>query len=354
MLSFLRIFSKRLLYLLITMFLTTAILYGVLMLIPVGARAIIFLPNLPPHLTDEQYARMIRLAIQENHLQDPYPVQYFYWLKNLVHGDLGYSHSLHEEVFSAIIRRAPVTIELTLYAIVLFFPLGLLSGTIAGSRQNSLVDYLLRFIAYIATSLPPFILALLLLAFFYVNLHWFSPERLGLAANKIVSSDGFRQYTGMMTLDGFLNGQPAVSLDALRHLVMPIITLALAHWATLSLVTRRTLIEEQSKDYVLAAKARGLSNPQITWRHTLPNIISPTLTSSFFSIASLVSGVFVVEIIFGFHGISELAVSSMTTNFDIAGGLGFSLYSVFVVVVLMAILDLIQSILLSRSQGDKI
>lgn len=353
MLAFLRLLAKRILALLVTMLITTAVLYGIAMLTPVGARAELFLPkNLPPHLTDEQYTQLIQLAIQKNHLGDPYPVQYFYWLKNLLQGNWGYSYTLNEGIYEAIMRRAPVTAELTLYSILLFLPLGLLAGVIAGSRQGRGIDHCVRLAAYIATSLPPFILALILLAFFYVDLYWFAPERLGDATTLIVNSAQFHTYTGLLTLDGLLNGQPNVSLDALRHLMMPVITLTLPHWATLARITRAAVIEEQGQDYTVAAKARGLSQRQITWHHVLPNAIAPALTSSVLSVASLVSGVFVVEIIFGFHGLSEIAVSSMQSIIDPPAALGFIVYSVFVVSLLMAVLDLIQSALNPRLRGS--
>jgi len=352
MLIFLRLLSKRLLSLLVTLLVTTAVLYGIAMLAPLGARAALFLPkNLPAHMTDQQYMQLIMLAIQKNHLRASYPVQYFYWLKNLVQGNWGYSYTLQQDVFQAILQRAPVTAELTLYSILLFLPLGLLAGVMTGSRQNSAVDHSFRLAAYIATSLPPFILALILLAFFYVDLYWFAPERLGDAATLIVNSAQFHSYTGLLTVDGLLNGQPGISLDALRHLAMPVFTLTLPHWATLARVTRAAMIQEQSQDYTVAAKARGLSHRQITWRHMLPNAVAPALTSSVLSVASLLSGVFVVEIIFGFHGISEVAVSSMQSTIDPAAALGFIVYSVFVVSLLMAILDLIQSAFNPRVRG---
>ena len=158
-------------------------------------------------------------------------------------------------------------------------------------------------------------------------------------------SDQFRQYTSLLTIDGLLNGRPDISLDALSHLVMPVFTLAIAHWATLGRVTRATMIEELHQDYVVAAKARGVSERRIIWRHTLRNAIGPALTSSLLSAASLVTGVFVVEIIFNFHGISAIAVRSMEFIPDAPAALGFAIYSVIVVLILMGILDLIQSIL---------
>lgn len=333
---------KRIFSVIITLLITTIVLYATVMFTPAETRAELYMPKNPGHQTEEQRQRMIERIIVVNHLNDSFPVQYFYWVTNLLHGNWGYSPTLQEDVLTAIIRRTPVTAELTLYSILAFIPLGIISGVIAGSRKNKPVDQGFRAAAYVATSLPPFILALILMAIFYVGLYWFAPERISSATSLIIVSDKFRQFTGFLTIDGWLNGRPDISLEALRHLVMPVFTLAIAHWATLGRVTRVTMIGEQHQNYVVAAKAHGIPERRIIWRHMLRNAISPALTSSLLSAASLITGVFIVEIIFDFHGISEIAVSSMQFIPDAPSALGFAIYCVIVVLVLMGILDMVQ------------
>ena len=340
----LRHLINRILSIPITLFIITAALYAVVMLTPAETRATLYMPrNMSPRMTEEQYQKLLDLMIERYHLNDPYPVQYFYWVGNLVQGNWGYSETLQEDVLTAILRRTPATAELTLYSILVFIPLGLISGVIAGSRQNQLADHPFRLTAFIATSLPPFILGLVLMAIFYVDLHWFAPGRSSSAVSVVVNAEQFRQFTGLLTVDGLLNRRPDVSLDALRHLVMPVFTLAIAHWATLGRVTRATMIEELKKEYVVAAKARGIPEHKVVWRHALRNAIAPALTSSLLSAASLLTGVFVVEIIFNFHGVSVVAVRSMAFIPDAPAALGFAIYSVIVVLIMMGILDLIQS-----------
>ena len=340
----LRHLINRILSIPITLFIITAALYAVVMLTPAETRATLYMPrNTSPRMTEEQYQKLLDQMIERYHLNDPYPVQYFYWIGNLVQGNWGYSETLQEDVLTAILRRTPATAELTLYSILVFIPLGLISGVIAGSRQNQLADHPFRLTAFIATSLPPFILGLVLMAVFYVDLHWFAPGRSSSAVSVVVNAEQFRQFTGLLTIDGLLNRRPDVSLDALRHLVMPVFTLAIAHWATLGRVTRATMIEELKKEYVVAAKARGIPEHKIIWRHALRNAIAPALTSSLLSAASLLTGVFVVEIIFNFHGVSVVAVRSMAFIPDAPAALGFAIYSVIVVLIMMGILDLIQS-----------
>lgn len=349
----LRYLLKRTLSIPLTLFVITAALYAVVMLTPAETRATLYMPkNASPRMTEEQYQHLLELNIERYHLNDPYPVQYYYWISSLLKGNWGYSPTLQGDVLSAILLRTPATAELTLYSLLVFIPLGLISGVAAGARQNQGTDHRFRLLAFIATSLPPFILALVLIAIFYVGLYWFAPGRISLAIGSFVNSDQFHQYTGLLTIDGLLNGRPDISLDALRHLVMPVFTLAIGHWATLGRVTRAVMIEELKKEYVIAAKARGIPEQKIIWRHTLRNAIAPALTSSLLSAASLLTGVFVVEIVFNFHGISVIAVSSMQFVPDAPAALGFAIYSVIVVLILMGILDLVQSSLDPRIREE--
>jgi peptide/nickel transport system permease protein len=337
---------KRLLSLILTLLITTMVLYATVMLTPPETRASLFISQKSTsHRTEEQLQQLIQRIIVEKHLKDPFYVQYYYWVSDLLKGNWGYSNVLQEDVFEAISRRAPVTAELTLYSLLIFIPLGLISGVVAGSRKNQPIDHGFRLFAYIAASLPSFILALILLATFYIDLYWFAPGRMSDPIQRLVTSDNFRTFTGLLTIDGLLNGQPKVSLDALRHLAMPVITLTLTHWSTLGRVTRASMIEENQQDYAVAARAHGVSESRITWRHLFPNAFAPALTSSILSAASLITGVFVVEIIFNIHGISDIAVSSMQNVPDAPAALGFTIYSVFVVFLLMTLLDILQSIL---------
>ncbi len=344
--AILRTLAIRVLTLILTLFVVTAVLYATVMFTPPETRAELFMPrNMSPRATEEMIQKMIDDIIERYRLDDPYPVQYYYWVTNLVKGNWGYSPSMQEDIFSAIMRRTPVTAELTLYSMLVFIPLGLISGVIASSKKNRLVDHGFRLTAFIATSLPPFILALVLLSVFYIDLYWFAPERISSSFTSVLMSETFHQYTGLLTIDGLLNHRPDVSLDALRHLVLPVFTLAIAHWATLGRVTRATMIEELNQNYVVAAKARGIPDRRITWRHTLRNAIPPSLTSSLLSAATLLTGIFVVEILYSFPGISDIAVSSMAFVPDTAAAIGFAIYNVIMVWVLMSLLDLLQMLI---------
>lgn len=335
---------KRVLSLILTLFIITAVLYATVLFTPAETRATLFMPrNISAHMTDEQYQNHIENIIEQYHLNDPYPVQYYHWITSLIKGNWGYSPTLQQDVLAGIIQRTPVTAELTLFSLLIFIPFGLISGVVAAAKEKKLGDHSFRFAAFIATSLPPFILALLLMVIFYVDLYWFAPGRSSFNLNTLLTREGFHLYTGLLTVDGLINRRPDITIDALRHLAMPVFTLAVAHWATLARVTRVSMIDELKQDYVVAARARGIAEGRIIWRHTLRNATAPALTSSLLSAAALLTSVFVVEIIFSFRGISEIAVMSMAYVPDSAAALGFAIYNVIIVWFLMVILDLLQS-----------
>jgi peptide/nickel transport system permease protein len=217
----------------------------------------------------------------------------------------------------------------------------LVSGAVAASRRFQMFDHTFRLAAFTATSLPPFILAIMLLVVFYVGLYWFPPERLSTNISQDVRSPAFTAYTGLMTVDGFLNGRPDISEDAARHLVLPVVTLSLLHWATLGRVTRATMIEELNKEYIIAARGRGIPSRRVVWRHAFRNALSPSLTSTALSAASLFTGVFMTEIIFSFHGLSRFIVGAVYATPDTPAVMGFAIYSVIVVLLLMLMLDVI-------------
>jgi peptide/nickel transport system permease protein len=330
----------------LSLLVTTAAIYAIAMLAPAEQRAALYLPsNLPPHLSAEQIQHLTDLAIERNGLDDPFPVQYGRWAGRLLRGEWGWSPILRQDVLAALLTRVPDTAELALFATLVFLPLGLISGALAGAQRGRPLDAAFRLAAFASTSIPPFILGLLLLALFYVAWPLFPPGRLSLANDLFVRSDSFRSLTGFLTVDGLLNGRPDISLDALRHLVLPVATIGLLHWATLGRITRAALIETLQEPHATASLARGLPRRRVIWRHAFRLAAVPGLTSSALSAASLVTGVFVVEIIFGLHGISELAVAALGTIPDASLAVGFSVFCVLLVLPLMLALDLAKAAL---------
>jgi peptide/nickel transport system permease protein len=343
---FLRFIITRFLAIPVTVLIVTMTLYAFVLLTPAEARAQLYFPTrMSPRMTEEMLQEYTQRIIRDHHMDEPYPVQYLYWLRELLLGNWGYSPVLNEDVLPALVRRTPVTAEIILYSLLLYVPLGLVTGTIAGWKKNQRFDRNFRIGAFISSAIPTFILALVLLDVFYVALHWFPPERLSMANNLLYKSDDWRSITGLLTIDGLLNGKPSISVDALRHLVLPVVTVALFYWATLGRITRAGIIEESKKEYILAAQARGVSHHSLMWGHSFRNVLTPALTHTALSIAWLLTGVYVVEIIYNFRGISEVGIQGVQYIPDAPSIMGFAIYSVILVSLTMFALDVLQAVL---------
>ncbi len=189
--SILRRFSFSILRSVLTLLLITSALYATVMLTPPETLASLYMPKrTSPRMTEEMYEQLLQDMVEKYHLDDPFPVQYYYWAGNLLKGNWGYSPNLQEDVFPGLVRRAPATLELTFYAILIYFPLGLLSGVLAGTRKKGVIDRLFRSIAFVATSLTPMILAIMMMVIFYITLRWFAPGRLGTAFAPLITAEG--------------------------------------------------------------------------------------------------------------------------------------------------------------------
>ncbi|MEZ4518973.1 MAG: ABC transporter permease [Chloroflexota bacterium] len=342
----------RLLFVPLTLIIVTAGLYGIVMMAPAEERAELYLPpRLPRTMTAERFEAVINDIIEENGLNDPYLVQYAHWIGNLLHGDWGWSPTFNEDVFTLLKKRLPVTAELTFYSVLLLVPIALASGVVAGWRAYTPVDRGFRALAFVSTSIPPFILGLFLLAIFYVGLGMFPPGRTGIYSLNMSTSD-FRTITGFLTIDGLLNGRPDVTIDAFKHLVLPVFTLSLLYWATISRVTRVSMIEEKSQEYLVAAKAKGLPDRTLEWRHAFRNATVPAFTAMILSAAGLVTGVYVIESVFDFKGLSELVTKGFFAAPDAPLVLGFAVFSVLLVLPIMLVFDLLRTLIDPRLREE--
>lgn len=340
-----RIFSA-----VISLIIITMVLYSGFMLTPPEARARIYLPpGKGGERASEQYIENI---IKENHLREPYLVQYFYWAKSLLQGSWGYSPTLNADVLPSLLHRTPATLELALYSLLMLIPLGLASGLVSGWRPGSMFDSGFRGLAFLGTSMPSFIVSIILISILYIQLDWLAPGRIDIKTELQMYRSGFVEYTGALTLDSLLNKRFDIFIIALKHLIMPVFTLSIYHWATLGRITRASIMNERGKEYIVAARARGVKESKLIWKHALRTILAPSLTAMALSAASIVTGLFVTEIIYGLTGISQVIVTAMSSYPDAPAALGFSVYSVIMVLGLMLILDFIQATLDPRVREE--
>lgn len=292
------------------------------------------------YITDPRQIRNIEAIIQKYGLNQPFYIQYFKWIEQVLQGNLGWSQSARMQVLNALINYFPATLELALYAAPLTIIVGIILGKVAAVKKDTAVDHLLRSMAIIGWSLPSFWLGIVLLAMFYGGLGIFGPGRLSTWAEALVLSGQFKTYTGLYTIDAILNLNGAVLLDALSHLVLPVTTLVIINVAVLMRVMRSSMLEQLNKTYVIAARARGLKEKVVIDKHVTKNALIPVITLSGLLTASMLSGMVITETVFEIKGIGYFAARA-ATQLDVSAVLGFALFAGTLFVIANLIVDIL-------------
>lgn len=234
-------------------------------------------------------------------LNKPLYVQYLTFVKNILTGDLGTSAVSTIPVAEELKRRWPATFELALAATLVAVIFGIPVGILAAVRKNSLLDTLSMSLSLVGVSMPVFWLGLLLVYLFAVNLHWL-PTGGRLSTDLAID---FRPITGFLVLDGMLALKPEVLMDALRHLILPALTLGTIPLAILTRITRSAMLEVLSQDYVRTARAKGLAERQVILKHALKNALLPVVTIVGLQFGTLLGGAILTETIFSWPGIGS-------------------------------------------------
>ncbi len=341
---------RRLLLLPVILIGVTIMIFLMLSRLSPAERAALYVRDIPKN------ERMMDGIIKRYGLNDPIPVQYWHWLVGrkdaetgemkggILRGDFGYSRTGNQEVSALIKRRFPATIELTLYSIVPILGIGIWLGIIAAVNHNKLIDQVARVFSIIGYSFPSFVFGLLVLMFFYVQLGWFPPGRVSDWATAIIDSPVFKTYTSLVTIDALLNGRFDIFLDALRHMVLPIITLSYINWASFLRVTRSSMLETLRQDYVVTARAKGVKENDVVNKHARPNALIPVATLGGLLIAGLLGGVVITETIFEYPGIGS-AAGAAAANLDVITVLAFTLMTAGILVLANLIVDVLYAIL---------
>jgi peptide/nickel transport system permease protein len=295
----------------------TLLIFSLLQLLTPAMRASLY-------ITDPRQLNAIPDIIRKYHLDQPVYVQYWEWLRQVIHGDLGWSETAREPVMAAIAGYFPATLELALYSFACILALGIWLGTISAVRKDQIVDHISRFTSISGASLPTFVWGLLLLMIFYGHFGWFPPGRLGLDADLFVRSGRFHPYTGLLTIDAILNGQWWLLWDVLRHLVLPVATLTYFLTAVLVRITRSSMLETLRTDYVRTAEAKGLPRVVVVDKHARRNALIPVITLASLLFVGLLSGVVITETVFNWPGIGRWGVAA-SQQLDIPAVTGFAL-----------------------------
>lgn len=262
------------------------ILRRVLYMVPIlfGVSIVVFLilhlvPGDPARLVAGPDATLEDVEIVRSTLglDQPLPVQYVTWLGNLLHGDLGRSARTHRPVTHELGLTIPATVELTLAAILVAVAIGVTAGTIAGVRRNSIFDYVSMIVALLGVCTPSFWLGLMLMLVFAVKLDLL----------------------------------PTTGRGGLDHLVLPAVTLGVGAAAIIARVTRSSMLEVLSMDYIRTAHAKGLTERSVVVRHAVKNAFIPVITVIGLEFGYLLAGAVVTETVFAYPGVGRLLVEAI-------------------------------------------
>lgn len=261
-------------------------------------------------------------------LDRPVAIQYGIYLSNLLHGNLGISAQTRTPVATELASAFPATAELAAFAITVSVFVGVGLGLWAAVRRAKVTDHVIRVISLVGISVPTFWLALVVYYIFFFKL------RLLPGTGRLSPVDVPPPHvTGMYTIDSLLAGEWGTFTDALAHLVMPASVLALFTVGLLTRFTRSSVLEVLNTEYVLAARAKGLSPTAITFRYVLRGALVPVITVVGISFGSLLSGAVLIEEVFSWHGIGQYAYQGATKlDLPVVMGVGLVVGAIFVVV----------------------
>ena len=282
----------------------------------------------------------VRAALEKRYgLDQPLPMQYLYYVRNLLRGDLGESISKRRPVADELRQRVPATIELTIAAMGLAILAGVPLGIVSAIRHDRWPDHLARFITLIGTSVPVFWLGLLLLYVFFYRLHWLpGPGRLD------VGMQAPPTITGMVTFDALVQGEWDVLRAAVRRIILPSIVLGAFAMGIIARMLRSSLLAAMGDDYVRTARAKGLVERRVVAGHAMRNALIPTVTVLGLTSASLLAGAVLTETIFSWPGIGGFAVTA-ALKLDYPGLLGVTLVVAVVYVLINLLVDIAYGIL---------
>lgn len=294
-------------------YITKNFLYSLLIII--GVITVTFcllyvIPGDPARMLLGQRAdvKSVEAVKEELGLNKPIYIQYVDFLYKAVQGNLGRSYSTNREVVKTILDKFPATALLATSALFLSTILGVLIGIISSIKRYSFVDNASMIFALIGISIPQFVFALIMVLIFGAVLKWFP-------------------------ISGYIT-------QGWDHLILPMVTLALRPLAIIARMTRSSMMDVMSSDYVRTAKAKGLSSGKVIFKHTLRNALNPVITTLSASLAATLGGAFFIEYIFNWPGIGLLAVDAIL-KLDFPVIQGTVLFSAVIFVVINFFVDII-------------
>lgn len=273
----LELICKRLLLAIPTLFLVSLMVFSLQKLLP--GDPVLAMAG------EERDPAVIAQLREQYHLNDPLPTQYLWWLGNALRGDLGTSLRTQEPVTTLIASKLPVTLELSLLAMIVALVVGISMGIVAAVRKNSWVDHTTNFVALSGISIPHFWLGILLILLFSVHLQW-------------------------LPASGYVSLSESVSQN-LKTLLLPALVLGTGLAATLMRHTRASMIAVLKADYIRTARAKGLLPKKVILKHAFRNALVPVITLTTLLFGELLGGAVLTEQVFTLPGFGKMIVDAV-------------------------------------------
>ena len=327
---------RRLISLPIVIFAVSIVIVGLLQILPPTQRAVAFVRS-------EQQVRNLDVIIRQYGLDRSFPVQYGIWLREALKGNLGYSRSAPGPVTEVIRKRLPISAELAFFSLLPIIGVGIAMGTAAALHKDKFIDQFSRIMAILGWSLPTFVFGIWVLAIFYGGFGLFGIGRVSNTFFTELAKGTITTPTGFMTIDALINGRLDLFWDALMHLVLPVLTLAVVSSAQIMRVMRASLLDALSQDYVRTARAKGLPKSAVDKKHARRNALIPVITLAGFTFAGLLNGVVVTETIFNIPGLGQWAAVA-AVQLDVPAILGFALLVAFIIVLTNLVVDVLYAV----------
>jgi peptide/nickel transport system permease protein len=259
-------------------------------------------------ITPKMSAADIERIRQNLGLDKPIYLQYFYWIKNILQGDFGYSLTNYRPVLDLILERIPATLGLMGASLLLSLVIGIPLGLLSASYKNKFVDNIITFFSYIGISIPSFWFAIVLIYILSLKFH-------------LLPSIGMHS----VGIEGSI-------WDVIKHGIMPCIVLSSQTLAVITRYIRSSTISQLEEDYVMVAYSKGLNKKQVVFKHVLRNAILPVITILGMSLPDLVSGAFITETVFGWPGMGRLGISSIM-SYDYSVIMAITMFSSFLLIL---------------------
>jgi ABC-type dipeptide/oligopeptide/nickel transport system permease component len=281
-------------------------------------------------LGEETNAAEVARAKERWGLDQPLYIQYFKFIKSAAAGDFGKSFKYAEPVVNVIKTRLPATIELAIFAIIIATLLAIPLGVWAGSKPNSWVDNLGTTFGLFGISMPSFWLAIMLILFLAGVLNLLPTS--GRSTYGIAGPE----QTGFYIFDSLMQKNWRAVWDALTHIFLPALALGVNMLGILMRVTRSAILESMNDEYVVTARAKGLAEANVVWRHVTRNALIPVITVVGLELGTLLSGSIIVETVFAWPGSGSLLITALNArDYPLVTGLVMTYTAAFVAINLI-------------------